>query len=93
MPTDLTQDPYRSYSPISLTAPAENAAAVTPHDTNDTGAAYCRGLAIGGAGNLVVDMLGGATDVTFVVSTGQFLPIRVLRVKAATTATGIVALW
>jgi hypothetical protein len=95
MPTDLTHDPYRSYSPISLTAPAENAVAVTAHDTDPTGAKYCRGLYIGGAGDVVVTMLGEGTDVVFkAVPAGTILPIRVERVDGTnTTATDIVAIY
>ena len=79
------------------------ALAVTPHATNklinpnadgnesrDSGPA----LFVGVGGDLTVDMLGGQTDVVFKnVANGTFLPIQVLRVKPATTATDIVAVW
>jgi len=49
------------------------------------------GLYIGGTGDVVVDLVGGATDITFkAVPTGTFLPLQVVKVKAATTATNIV---
>lgn len=78
----------------SLDSPAKNAAAVTPNDSTDlTNAA--RGLYIGGAGNVVVDMVGTGSTITFTgVVAGTILPIRVSRVRStSTTATDIVALW
>lgn len=76
-----------------LTSPADNATAVTPSDSTDL-AFNSRALYIGGAGNLVVTMVGGG-DVTFTaVPAGSILPIRVSRVKAtSTTATSIVNLY
>jgi len=73
-----------------LTAPATRAVAVTPSDSTvlDT----TRALYVGGAGTVVVDMLDSGTNITFAVAAGTLLPIRVTKVKAATTATGIVAL-
>lgn len=72
------------------TSPAENAAAVTPSDSTII---TSRMLSIGGAGNLVVDMKGGQAGVTIPVAAGQTLPISVQKVRAATTATGIVTFW
>ncbi len=76
-----------------LTSPADNASAVTPSDSTDL-AYTSRALYVGGAGNLVVTMVGGG-DVTFTaVPAGSILPIRVSRVKAtSTTATSIVNLY
>ena len=74
-------------------APAANAEAVTESDS-DYLDPYPRSLWVGGAGNLVVDMVGGQRDVAFNnVPAGTMMPIRVTKVKAATTATDIVALW
>jgi hypothetical protein len=71
--------------------PAVYAEAVTPSDTDDL-VAVSRALYIGGAGDVVVTMLGGG-DVTFkAVPVGTILPIRVSRVKAATGATYIISL-
>lgn len=50
-------------------------------------------LFVGGAGTVVVDTFGGQTDVVHVCQAGQILPIRVVRVKAATDATSIVRWW
>lgn len=75
------------------TVPAENAAAVTPHDSNDL-TYVTRGLYVGGAGNVEVIMHGTQQVVFSAVPAGTILPIRVSRVTAAnTTATLIVALW
>ncbi len=74
-----------------LDSPASNAAAVTTHDTNEL-TYVTRGLYIGGAGSVVVTI--GGSDVTFSgVPAGTILPIRVTKVKTASTATLIVALW
>jgi hypothetical protein len=50
-------------------------------------------LYIGGAGDLEVETVGGDI-VTFVgVQAGQFIPVNVMKVRAATSATNIIALW
>lgn len=67
------------------------AAAVTKSDATDLG--RTRAIWVGGTGNLVVTMADG-TDVTFTaVPAGSWLWIQVQKVKAATTATNIVALY
>lgn len=81
----------------SLTAPSDNAVAVTPNDSTDL-ANRPRALWIGGAGNLVVhmrDATGAAASVTFSnVAAGTLLPIRPSRVlNTGTTASSIVAVW
>lgn len=83
----------RGYAPPTAYDPAANAAAVTPHDTNELTDVTTR-LFIGGAGNLKVTMMSGV-DVTLTgVLAGSILPLRVRRVYATgTTATNIVALW
>jgi hypothetical protein len=80
-------------SSAGLSAPAENALAVTPDDGTNLGY-YSRALYVGGAGNLKIDTVGGST-VTFVsVPAGTVLPVRAKKVHATgTTATNIVALW
>lgn len=75
------------------TNPARGAIAVTKSDStvlaNDV-----KALFIGGAGDVVVYMRGSTTDVTFKgCAAGSVLPIQVDRVRAATTATDIVALY
>jgi hypothetical protein len=77
----LTSDPYT------------NAVAVTPHDTNDL-TYVTRGVYVGGAGTLKVNMQDSGT-VTFTgVPVGTLLPIRATRVfSTGTSATSILALW
>ena len=77
-----------------LNSPAQNAAAVTPNDSTDL-TTFARGLYVGGAGDVVVDMVGSGSTITFAgVAAGTILPIRVSRVRStSTTATDIVALW
>lgn len=68
--------------------PATTAAAVTPSDAT---ALTSRAIWVGGAGDLSV-RLSGATSTTVVftaVPAGSLLPISVVRVMAATTATNI----
>lgn len=67
------------------------AVAVTKSDTTDLG--RTRAVWVGGAGNLVVTMADG-NDATFTaVPAGSWLGIQVQKVKNATTATNIVALY
>jgi hypothetical protein len=74
-------------------SPATKAVAVTPSDTTTIGG--CRGLWVGGAGALTLDFADsqGTNIVISGVPAGTLLPIAPLRVKAATTATLIVALY
>jgi hypothetical protein len=73
-------------------APATTARAVTPSDSTTLGG--CRALWVGGAGNLTLDFADGATNILMSgVPAGTLLPVAVLKVKAATTATLIVALY
>lgn len=78
----------------TLDGPAWNAAAVTPNDSADL-TFTTRGLYIGGAGDVKVDMASDGSAVTFVgCLAGTILPIRAERVyDTDTTATNIVALW
>lgn len=71
-----------------LSSPARVAVAVSPSDS--TILTNVRGLYIGGSGDLVVTMDGG--DVTFSSVPIGVLPICPTKVKAATTATSILAL-
>lgn len=77
-----------------LTSPGESAVAVTPHDSTDL--PFCsRGLWIGGAGNISVQMLTTGTAIVFTgIPAGTWMPLRVHRVNATgTTATSIVAVY
>lgn len=81
----------------SLSDPAKNFAAVTPHDSTNFGPAstptLTRALYVGGAGDVVAVDEGGAA-VTFTCPAGATLPIRCKRVNSTgTTATAIVRLW
>lgn len=86
----------QTYSASSVDNPAGEAVEVTPADTDL--AKYTRALYIGGTGDVAVIMAhenvaDGTTVVTFKgVLAGSILPIRVSQVRAATTATDIVAL-
>ena len=73
-------------------SPAEYAAAVTKSDSTVLKAT--RYLYVGTTGNLTVTMAGDGADVVLSnVPAGAILPIRVVKVKAATTASDIVALF
>lgn len=76
---------------------ATHATAVTPSDSTTFGAVggalNTIGLFVGGAGNLVLTLPSGS-DVTIQdVVAGTIIPICFTKVKAATTATKIVALY
>lgn len=81
-----------SYRNADATVSAYDARAITP--SNSTDILPTRGLYVGGAGNVTVDMALG-TPMTFVgVQGGTILPIQVTRIYATnTTATSIVALY
>lgn len=68
-------------------------AAITPSNSADLPSGITRAIYVGGAGNLVADSEKGET-VTFTgMVAGQIYPLRVRRVREATTATGLVALY
>jgi len=87
----------QTYSASSVDNPAGEAVEVTPADADL--AQYTRALYIGTSGDVAVIMAhenvaGGSTVVTFKnVLSGSIIPIRVSQVRAATTATNIVALF
>ena len=81
-----------TYLSSATTQPAGEATAVVPADVDLD--QYSRALYVGGAGDLSVVMAGKENTVVFVgVPAGSLLPIRVSQVKAATSATDIVALY
>ena len=64
---------------------------VTPANTN-LPSGVCRGIYVGGAGNLTVILEDDTSAVTLTgVVAGQVYPLRAIQVTSATTATGIVA--
>lgn len=76
----------------SLVDPARQAFVVTPDNATDL-KNTTRGVWVGGAGNLNVDMANGDTVLFSGIAAGTFLPIQVKRIRStSTTATLIVAL-
>lgn len=77
-----------------LSDPVSNAATITPSDTLDL-TTPTRGLYIGGAGNVTLDLVDGGTNVLFTaLQVGVIHPLRVKRVRlTGTSATGIVGVW
>lgn len=80
-------------------APSQYCAAVTPSDSTlltrtISGVTYApRSIYVGGGGDVVAEFADGSS-VTFAgVGSGSVLPIRPVRVKAATTATSVVAIY
>lgn len=71
------------------------AVAVTPHDTNASITGSPTGLYVGGAGNIVMQLSGSSTDVTFTgVPAGTVLHIEPAVIKStSTTATAMLALY
>jgi hypothetical protein len=86
-------DNFASHT-AGLDSPAFDAAAVTPHDTNDL-AFTARALYVGTAGDVVAILKADAASVTFRnVPSGTVLPVCARRVLATgTTASNILALW
>ncbi len=84
-PRDFAYDP-------GYANPAQKSVAVTPADT-DLVDGTARGLYVGGAGNVTI-MNPDGTTVQFVgVLAGTWMPVMCRQVRAATTATSIVALF
>ncbi|WP_133365818.1 spike base protein, RCAP_Rcc01079 family [Qipengyuania sediminis] len=84
-------DPLDRYEDTldSVTSPARDAFAVTPHDS----AALPRlpkALLVGTAGTLAVRAVDAAADVTIAVTAGQLVPIRASHVRAAGTTAGLI---
>lgn len=80
-----------SQSDVATQAPASSAFAITPGD--EEFAVVTRGVFVGGAGSVVVQLAGDASTVTFAsVPAGAVLPIRAVKVTAASTATNMVGL-
>ena len=82
-----------SYRTADATAPAHTANAVTKSDSTTFNPT--RGVYVGGAGNIKVDMAYSGTAITFTgVLAGSVLPIQVTRIySTGTTATDMVALY
>lgn len=71
--------------------PAAAGAAITPHDSNNI--APTKGIYVGTAGNLKVDMLDGTTLTFTAIAAGMVHPLVVVRVySTGTTASNIIAL-
>jgi len=84
-------DNFATHNP-GLDSPAEDAFAITPHDTNDL-AQVTRGIYVGGAGDLTVVTKGGTTVLFSAVPAGVVLPVRAAKVKSTgTAATSLVGL-
>lgn len=74
--------------------PARQAIAITPSDTtNISGGNIMRGIYVGGAGNISIEVANG-TVVLYGAVAGSVLPVRTTRVNATgTTATNLVGLY
>lgn len=86
-------DPFAQFAD-SVTTPAEDAAAIVPHDT-DPITTTPKALFIGTGGNIVMRGINGSADVTFKnLPSGSVLPFRPGFIRATgTTAADIVALY
>jgi hypothetical protein len=68
--------------------------AITPHNSTNFSQGECRGIYVGGAGNLVVVKPNGSTVTITGALAGTIIPIKAIRVNStSTTATNLVALY
>lgn len=82
-----------SHSIFDHTAPAAWAATITASDSTVL-SPVPRAFYVGGDGDIVATMAGDGADITFTgCVAGMILPIRATKIKAATSATNIVALY
>lgn len=83
-----------SHGPENPSVPALRLAAITPDDDNDL-PSICRGIYVGGEGDIALIAAGDSSAVTLVgVLAGTVLPIQARRVlETGTTATNLVALY
>jgi len=78
----------------ALAAPAGSIQDATPDGSDVVLDPPARSLWVGGGGNVYVDAVNEGSNVLFTVPDGGIVPVRVTRVRnASTTATNIVALW
>lgn len=87
-------DPFSaSQTDPSVTIPAVHAFSITGNDGSDL-TFVTRGLYVGAAGDVKIDMLGGETVTFSSLSAGVIHPIRAKRVySTGTTATGILGVY
>lgn len=78
---------------VGMTGPAENAFAITPHNTNEL--AYVpRGIYVGAGGSIAVVLVNGDSASFANVAAGTVLPIRAKQVLATgTTASSLIGLY
>jgi hypothetical protein len=68
-----------------------NAKAISPSDTEQHNVSA---VLVGGPGTIVADMQGGGAPIVITLTNAPFLlPIAVVRVRAASTATNIIGLY
>jgi hypothetical protein len=86
--------PNQDFQQSLNSATARKAAAITPDTNNDLPNFTTRGIWVGGVGNVVLDPIDGAPNITFTaVPAGTLLPVQARRVRATSTATLMVALY
>lgn len=86
----MAGDNFKDYS-VGLADPPRNAVAITPDDATDL-TNYTRGIHVGVAGDVKVDMVNSG-QVTFKAPVG-ILWVQAKRVySTGTTATNLIALW
>ncbi len=85
------QDEFSDHA-TGLTAPARDAAPITPSDGTDLPVAS-RAIYVGTAGNLRITMISGQTVTFAAAQAGMVYPFRAARVMSTgTTAGGLIAL-
>jgi hypothetical protein len=75
-----------------VTAPATHAALVTKSDAT-VFSPVSRAIWVGGAGNLEIQTAANEIVTVIGVAGGTLLPISVLQIRAATTATNMLIFW
>lgn len=87
------KDIFESHA-LSLSAPATNAAAITPDDAAAGFDQVTRAIYVGIGGNVRAEMASGEAVTFAAMAGGMIYPVRIRKVFASgTTASGLISLW
>lgn len=79
---------------VGLTQPSPTLKEITPDDNNDLPGGVCRGIYVGGQGNISVVDCYNNSMIIYSAQAGSILPFQIRRVKSSNTTAGhLIALY